>query len=93
MFTDNIFVYTPNGDRIELPKGATLIDFAYRIHTNIGNTMIGGFVNDEFRDVDYVLRNNDRVRIITDNLAYPGVDWIEKAQTSFSRRKIIESIK
>lgn len=93
VFTDNIFVYTPNGDRIELPKGATLIDFAYRIHTNIGNTMIGGFVNDEFRDVDYVLRNNDRVRIITDSLSYPDEEWVNKAQTSLARRKIIESIK
>ena len=93
VFTDNIFVYTPNGDRIELPKGATLIDFAYRIHTNIGNTMIGGFVNDEFRDVDYVLKNNDRVRIITDSLSYPDEEWVNKAQTSLARRKIIESIK
>lgn len=93
VFTDNIFVYTPNGDRIELPKGATLIDFAYRIHTNIGNTMIGGFVNDEFKDIDYVLRNNDRVRIVTDNLSYPGEDWVDKAQTSLARRKIIESIR
>jgi GTP pyrophosphokinase len=93
VFTDNIFVYTPNGDRIELPKGATLIDFAYRIHTNIGNTMIGGFVNDEFKNVDYILRNNDRVRIVTDNLAYPIEEWVDKAQTSLARRKIKESIK
>lgn len=90
VFTDNIFVYTPNGDRIELPKGATLIDFAYRIHTNIGNKMIGAFVNDEFKNVDYVLRNNDRVRIITDNLAYPDPFWVDKAHTTLARRKIQE---
>ena len=90
IFTDNIFVYTQNGDRIELPKGATLIDFAYRIHTNIGNTMIGAFVNDEFKEVDYILKNNDRVRIITDNLAYPDMCWVDKAQTTLARRKIQE---
>ena len=91
VFTDNIFVYTVNGDRIELPKGATLIDLAYRIHTNIGNTMIGGFVNDEFKPVDYILQNNDRVRIITDELSYgPNREWIDKAQTTLARRRISE---
>lgn len=91
IFTDNIFVYTPNGDRIELPKGATVIDFAYRIHASIGNTMIGAFVNDEFKEVDYVLKNNDRVRIVTDNLSCgPGSEWVDKAHTTLARRKIQE---
>ena len=94
VFTDNIFVYTVNGDRIELPKGATLIDLAYRIHTNIGNTMIGGFVNDEFKSIDYVLKNNDRVRIITDEFSYgPDQEWFDKAQTTLARRKIREFVK
>ena len=93
-FTDNIFVYTVNGDRIELPKGATLIDLAYTIHTNIGNTMIGGFVNDEFKSIDYVLKNNDRVRIITDEFSYgPDQEWFDKAQTTLARRKIREFVK
>lgn len=91
VFTDNIFVYTVNGDRIELPKGATLIDLAYRIHTNIGNTMIGGFVNDDFKPVDYILQNNDRVRIITDELSFgPNQEWMDKAQTTLARRRIKE---
>ena len=91
IFTDNIFVYTPNGERIELPKGATVIDFAYRIHAQIGNSMIGAFINDEFKPVDYVLRNNDRVRIVTDHMSIgPESDWAEKAQTTLARRKIQE---
>ena len=74
-----------------MPKGATAIDFAYKIHTDIGNTMVGVFVNDEFVPVDYILQNKDRVRIVTDELSYgPREDWYEKATTSYARRKIRE---
>ena len=69
LFSDKVYVYTTKGDIIELPKGSTPIDFAYKIHTDIGNTMIGVFVNDEFVPIDYVLRNKDRVRIVTDELS------------------------
>ena len=91
LFSDKVYVYTTKGDIIELPKGATPIDFAYKIHTDIGNTMVGVFVNDEYVPIDYVLKNKDRVRIVTDDLSYgPREDWIEKAQTSHARRKIKE---
>ena len=91
LFADKVYVYTTKGDIIELPKGATPIDFAYKIHTDIGNTMVGVFVNDEFVPIDYVLKNKDRVRIITDDLSYgPREDWINKAQTSLAKRKIRE---
>ena len=91
LFTDRVYVYTTKGDIIELPKGATVIDFAYKIHTDIGNTMVGVFVNDEYVPVDYVLQNKDRVRIVTDDLSYgPREDWIEKAQTNLAKRKIKE---
>lgn len=91
LFADRVYVYTTKGDIIELPKGATPIDFAYKIHTDIGNTMVGAFVNDEFVPIDYVLRNKDRVRIVTDELSYgPREDWIDKAQTSLAKRKIKE---
>lgn len=91
LFADRVYVYTTKGDIIELPKGATPIDFAYKIHTDIGNTMVGVFVNDEFVPIDYVLKNKDRVRIVTDELSYgPREDWIDKAQTSFAKRKIKE---
>ena len=91
LFSDKVYVYTTRGDIIELPKGATPIDFAYKIHTDIGNTMVGVFVNDVYVPIDYVLKNKDRVRIVTDDLSYgPREDWIEKAQTSHARRKIKE---
>ena len=91
LLSDKVYVYSPKGDIIELPKGATPIDFAYKIHTDIGNTMVGVFVNDEFVPIDYVLRNKDRVRIVTDDLSFgPREDWINKAQTSLARKKIKE---
>lgn len=94
LFSDKVYIYTTKGDIIELPKGATIIDFAYKIHTDIGNTMVGAFVNDEYVPIDYVLKNKDRVRIVTDDLSYgPREDWIEKAQTSHAKRKILDFIK
>ena len=91
LFADRVYVYTTKGDIIELPKGATPIDFAYKIHTDIGNTMVGVFVNDECVPVDYVLKNKDRVRIVTDILSYgPRKEWIDIAKTSYARKRIKE---
>ena len=91
LFADKVYIYTTKGDIIELPKGATPIDFAYKINIDIGNTMVGAFVNDEAVPIDYILKNKDRVRIITDELSYgPRENWIDKAQTSFARRQIKE---
>ena len=91
LFADRVYVYTTKGDIIELPKGSTPIDFAYKIHTDIGNTMVGAFVNDEYVPIDYMLQNKDRVRIVTDDLSYgPREDWIDKAQTTYAKRKIRE---
>lgn len=91
LFADRVYVYTTKGDIIELPKGATIIDFAYKIHTDIGNTMVGAFVNDEYVPIDYMLQNKDRVRVVTDDLSYgPREDWINRAQTSLAKRKIME---
>ncbi len=91
LFADRVYVYTTKGDIIELPKGSTPIDFAYKIHTDIGNTMVGAFVNEEYVPVDYILQNKDRIRIVTDDLSYgPRRDWIDKAQTSLAKIKIKE---
>lgn len=91
LFTDKVYVYTTKGDIIELPKGSTVIDFAYKIHTDIGNTMTGAVVNDEYVQVDYQLKNKDRVRIITDTLSYgPRDEWINIAKTTHAKRKIKE---
>ena len=91
LFTDKIYVYTTKGDIIELPKGATPIDFAYRIHTDIGNSMIGAIVNDDKVSIYDELKNKDRVKIVTSNLSMgPGRDWEEKAKTTNAKRKIRE---
>ena len=91
LFTDKIYVYTTKGDIIELPKGSTPIDFAYRIHTDIGNSMIGAIVNDDKVSIYEELHNKDRVRIITSNLSMgPGKDWEENAKTTNAKRKIRE---
>ena len=91
LFSDKVYIYTTKGDILELPKGSTIIDFAYRIHTDIGNTMIGAFVNDEYVGVDYVLKNKDRVRVITDDLSFgPREDWFNLAHTSYAKKKIKE---
>ena len=91
LFADRVYVYTTKGDIVELPKGSTPIDFAYKIHTDIGNTMVGAFINDEYVAIDYILQNKDRVRIVTDDLSYgPREEWIDKAHTSLAKRKIRE---
>ena len=94
LFSDKVYVYTTRGDIIELPKGATPIDFAYKIHTDIGNTMVGVFVNDEYVPIDYILQNKDRVRIITDILSYgPREDWLDKVVTTQAKQQIKQFIK
>ena len=91
LFSDKVYVYTTKGEIVELPKGATVIDLAYQLGKDIGNTMIGAFVNDSIVPLDYVLKNKDRVRIITDDLSHgPREEWISKAQTSYAKRKIKE---
>lgn len=91
LFADKVYVYTTKGDILELPKGSTPIDFAYKLGSDIGNTMIGAFVNNELVPINYVLCNKDRVRIITDDLSFgPREDWIDKVQTSLAKRRIRE---
>ena len=89
LISNKIYVYTTKGDIIELPIGSTIIDYAYKLDTDIGNTMVGAFVNDEYVTVDYVLHNKDRVRIITNELSYgPREEWLDIAKTSLAKSKI-----
>lgn len=91
LFSDNVYVYTTKGEIVELPKGSTPIDFAYSPQIDVGNIMVGVFVNDEYVPVDYILKNKDRVRIVTDELSYgPREDWVDKAHTSYAKKKIID---
>ena len=91
LFNNVIYVYTPKGDIIELPYGSTPIDFAYKINTNIGNTMVGAMINDNPVAVDYILQNKDRVKILTDPLSFgPREEWQDKAHTTRAKRLIRE---
>ena len=90
VFSDNIHVYTSTGDYLYLPKGSTVIDFAYKIHTDIGNRLVSAKVNDKYvEDLGYVLKNNDRVVVFTDELSSgPKIDWLGKVVTSRAKEKI-----
>ena len=91
LFTDKIYVYTTKGDIIELPKGSTLIDFAYRIHTDIGNSMIGAIVNDDKVSIYTILNNKDRVKIITSKKSLgPDKKWLDNSKTTHAKRRIRE---
>ena len=89
VFNDSIYVFTPKGDVIELPKGSTPIDFAYKVHTNIGNKMVGALVNNNIVSLDYELKNNDIVKINTNQNSYgPSREWINIAHTNHAKNKI-----
>jgi GTP pyrophosphokinase len=89
VFKDRIFVFTPNGDVIDLPEGATPVDFAYAIHTEVGNKCSAARVNGVMRNLDTALRSNDVVEIITDkNRRGPNADWLKFAKTGHARSKI-----
>lgn len=91
LFSDKIYVYTTKGEIIELPKDSTVIDFAYRLSSDLGNTLVSAAVNDKTVKPDYVLHNKDRVRLVTDIMSYgPREEWIDKVQTTKAKRKIKE---
>lgn len=91
LFSDKVYIYGIDGNIVELPKGSTIIDYAFNLDSDIGNTMIGAIVNDEYKDVDYILKNNDRIRIISDDLSFgPREDWITKAVTTKAKKRIRE---
>ena len=94
LFNKMVYVFTPKGDVIELPAGSTPIDFAYAVHTDIGNNMIGVEVNDEEVPINYTFQNNDRVNIITGELSNEErTKLIKYAHTTRAKRKIKSLIK
>ena len=88
IFSESIYTYTPKGDVIELPVGSTPIDFAYRIHSKVGDTTVGAIVNDQIVPLSYELQNDDVVNIKTNASATPNKDWINIAKTNQAKNKI-----
>lgn len=87
-FNHRIFVFTPKGDVVDLPEDASPIDFAYAIHSDIGNSVSAVKVNRKMASIDTVLKNGDIVEVITAKNAHPSSKWLEHAKTSFARKKI-----
>ena len=86
---ETIYVYTPKGDVIELPKNSTPIDFAYKVHTEVGNSVVGAIVNDSIVPLDYVLKTGDIIKINTSKASKgPNKDWLNFVVTSHAKSKI-----
>lgn len=86
---DTIYVFTPQGDVLELPNGSTPIDFAYRVHTRVGDTMVGAIVNNNIVPLDYKLKDDDIVKINTNkNSPGPSREWLNIAKTTHAKNKI-----
>ena len=88
LFGDNIYVYTPKGDVFELPSGSTPIDFAYRVHTKIGETMVGAIVNDSIVPLNFELHTGDIVKINTNKNSTPSKEWLTIAKSNQTKNKI-----
>ncbi|MBW3625215.1 MAG: bifunctional (p)ppGpp synthetase/guanosine-3',5'-bis(diphosphate) 3'-pyrophosphohydrolase [Armatimonadetes bacterium] len=88
LFTDQVFVFTPKGDVVDLPAGSTPVDYAYRVHSKIGDTCAGARVNGRIVPLSTALRNGDVIEIITRSGAHPSFDWLSFVKSSHARAKI-----
>ncbi|MDR2281595.1 MAG: bifunctional (p)ppGpp synthetase/guanosine-3',5'-bis(diphosphate) 3'-pyrophosphohydrolase [Sphingobacterium sp.] len=93
LFSDEIFIFTPKGTLIQLPNGATALDFAFEIHSDIGATCIGAKVNHKLVPLSHHLQNGDQVEIITSNKQSPKEDWLNFVVTAKAKSKIRSSLK
>ena len=93
LYEDEVFVFTPKGDLLKFPKGATVLDFAYHIHSNVGNHCVGGRINGKMVPVREPLRSGDTVEILTSNSQKPKQDWLGIVKTSRAKSKIRLALK
>ncbi len=94
LFSSQVFVFTPHGDVIELPAGSTPLDFAFKIHTDVGCKCVGAKVNGKMVTIDHQLENGDIIEIVTSsNAAGPSIDWLKIARSSSARNKIRQWLK
>ncbi len=93
LFTDEVFVFTPKGDVRSLPRGATPVDFAYAIHSDVGGRCVGAKVNGKIVPLRYKLKNGDMVEVLTSPQAHPSKDWLTFVKTSRAQQKIRAFIK
>jgi GTP pyrophosphokinase len=92
LFFQEVYVFTPEGEVIALPRGATPVDFAYQVHTDIGNHCLAAKVNGKIVNLKYKVKNGDRVEILTSKQKHPSRDWLSFVKTSKARSKIIHYI-
>lgn len=88
VLNNNIYVFTPKGDVIELPTGATPLDFAYKVHSEVGETTVGAIVNGNIVPLDYELKSNDIVKINTNKAAHPSIEWLNIVKSTQAKNKI-----
>ncbi|CAN5732365.1 bifunctional (p)ppGpp synthetase/guanosine-3',5'-bis(diphosphate) 3'-pyrophosphohydrolase [soil metagenome] len=88
LFSEQVFVFTPKGDVIDLPAGSTPVDFAFRVHTHLGMTLIGARINGTMVPLSTKLKNGDVVELITRSNASPSMDWLEFVKSAHARQKI-----
>lgn len=93
VYDKEVFVFTPRGDLFKLPMGATILDFAFNIHSNLGCKCTGGKVNGRHQKINYRLRTGDTVEVLTSNNQRPKIDWLNYTVTSKARNKIRISVK
>ena len=93
LYEDEVFVFTPKGDLLKFPKGATILDFAYHIHSGVGNKCVGGRVNGKIVPFREPMRSGDTIEILTQNTQKPKVDWLNIVQTSRAKAKIKLALK
>ena len=93
LYEDEVFVFTPKGDLLKFPKGATVLDFAYHIHSNVGNHCVGGRINNRLVPVREPLRSGDTVEILTSNNQKPKQDWLGIVKSSRAKSKIRLALK